>query len=868
MKRFIKRLVIVLVLLGGSLSVFPQIDTVFWFAVPKLTSQHAHTPISLVVSSFDDLATVTVTKGPNSTPIASFNVMPGRSQTYTLVNYNNGAELSGLECPHNQICDNGIYIHSTEKINAYVAVQQNNSEIYALKGGNGLGTRFFVATQFQFDNGNGISSSAYSQARNTVEIIATENNTTVTITPSVACVGHTAGTTFTVLLQRGQVYTLAANSQAAANHLCGTIITSDKPIVVDVSDDSVTPHCPETTDQGNGSADLVADQLVPEEMAGGKYIVVPSPSQLSNSASTSSGGNYYLDYAFVFALENNTNVAIYSGNTSSPTITNYTMNRGDKQKFHFGNDTPIFIDATRTDPSTGTVVEAPILVFQITGAGKEFGGTLLPYVDHCTGSLEVGYSPLQSAAVDDYGNPNPHPKTLYLTLLCNAAYTTGFEINGNSNIITASDWSSIPGDPTMKYCRKNVSSNFTPSPTTMNVFRVTNSLGNFHMGVFDINGSYDDCSIGYFSNYASESSIKFASNITFNDYCQGDTIFFGFDSMYASIQCIRGPNSYVISQPPYYRAAVQPADSGWYIVEATDSRGCVSGRIFDSIKIVVHPSPDSVLYDTICPGAGYSQNGFRIQASNTVNPRIIVDTLVLQTVGFGCDSLLILNLKIRDSICEELSREACNQYTWNGKTYTESGDITDTFQSTITGCDSLVTLHLKIEKPSVEIVASGDDFCESGELVLTALSDYQDYLWSTGETTPSITVIKPQTLYIVTVTKGACQASDEYETPDCPLNIFIPNAITPSKADNQNDHLCLPEYVHRFISDFDIEIYNRWGNLVFKSNDMNFRWYGNIDGSGNETRVHVSDVYVYIIRYERIGKQGEKYVKTGTVTVL
>ena len=853
MRRFIKRLMFALVLLCGSQSVFSQVDTAFWFAVPKLTSEHAHTPITLVVSTLNESADVTVTKAYTGEQVGNtINVAAGSSSTIVLVS--NSSELSGFESAHNAISNNGLYIHSTAKVNAYVAVQQNNSEIYALKGGNGLGTNFFVTMQYQFDNGNGIGTSAYSQAKNSVEIIATEPNTTIIITPSYACGNNAANVPFTVTLNKGQVYTLASNSQAGNNHLCGTLITSDKPIVVDVSDDSVTPHCSETSDAGVGSADLVADQLVPVNMAGGQYIVVPSPSALSNISD-----NHYLDYACIFALENNTTVKVYSGNdVNNPTITTYNMDQGDKQKYHFTSDSPVFIYATNSE----TGEETPVFVFQVTGAGKEFGGTQLPHV-YCTGSTSASYRPLASA--------NGHDKRIYLTLLCDYSYTAGFQINGNSNIISASDWHELPGSYLYRYCRKDVTTYFASSVNNMIPFQVTNSLGKFHMGVFDVNGvfnndAYDDCSISYFSSYTPGSSIKFASEITHNDYCQGDTIFFGFDTVDAVIRRVIGPNNYEISQEPYLRTEVLPEHSGWYTVVADDSRGCVLEPMLDSIEIMIHPIVDTVLYDTICPGVAYTQNGFDIPIDSTVVPHTIVDTVVTQTVEFGCDSLLILHLKVRDSVFGEFSKKACNQYTWNGQTYRTSGDYDQTLTD-VNGCDSLVTLHLEIEEPSVEIVPSGDDFCEFGELVLTAVSDYDEYLWSTGDTTQFISVTTPQTLYTVTVTQGDCMASSHYETPDCPLNIFLPSGISPSRSDGLNDYFYLPEYVHRFISYFDMEIYDRWGELVFKTNDMNFRWYGNIDDKGSGMRVHVSDVYVYIIHYERLGEK-KRYVKKGTVTVL
>ena len=218
--------------------------------------------------------------------------------------------------------------------------------------------------------------------------------------------------------------------------------------------------------------------------------------------------------------------------------------------------------------------------------------------------------------------------------------------------------------------------------------------------------------------------------------------------------------------------------------------------------------------------------------------------------------MLILQLTVRDSVFGEFSHIACNQYTWNGHNYVESGD----YQQTLTdmhGCDSLVTMHLEILEPAVEIVTSGDDFCEYGELVLTAVSDYTEYIWNTGDTSAFISVTQPG-LYTVTVTQGECQASDHYTVPSCEFNIFMPNAISPSRADGLNDYLFLPEYVHRFLTDFDIEIYDRWGSLIYKTNDMNFRWYGE--------KAKVSEVYVWIIRVKNL--DGKPFVYKGTITVL
>ena len=255
----LKRLAFALVFLGSFFSCFAQLDTAFWYAVPHITHDHAGRPIKLCVSTLGQPATITVRKpAAGNALVGTFTVPANSSQSYQIVGGSQSdlSNITQFECNHNTTSNYGLYIHSTAKVNAYIAVQNNNSEIYALKGGNALGTQFFIPMQYQYTNATN-----YSDARNSVEVIATENNTSVTITPSVALYGgtHPAHVPFTITLNKGQVYSFASSSQSGANHLCGTVITSNKPIAVDVSDDSATP---------NGSnQDLVADQLVPEDRA-------------------------------------------------------------------------------------------------------------------------------------------------------------------------------------------------------------------------------------------------------------------------------------------------------------------------------------------------------------------------------------------------------------------------------------------------------------------------------------------------------------------------------------------------------------------------------------------------------------------------
>ncbi|MCR4964288.1 MAG: gliding motility-associated C-terminal domain-containing protein, partial [Bacteroidales bacterium] len=93
------------------------------------------------------------------------------------------------------------------------------------------------------------------------------------------------------------------------------------------------------------------------------------------------------------------------------------------------------------------------------------------------------------------------------------------------------------------------------------------------------------------------------------------------------------------------------------------------------------------------------------------------------------------------------------------------------------------------------------------------------------------------------------------------ITIYLPNAITPSNQDGLNDYLYIPEKIQSQIDDFEIRIFNRWGELVFYSRDKGFKWYGTY----NEKVFH-NNVYQYVIHYKNLF--GRPIMKKGSITVL
>lgn len=93
----------------------------------------------------------------------------------------------------------------------------------------------------------------------------------------------------------------------------------------------------------------------------------------------------------------------------------------------------------------------------------------------------------------------------------------------------------------------------------------------------------------------------------------------------------------------------------------------------------------------------YTWNGNTYTASG--------DYPVHLTTEGGCDSTATLHLTINNATTGAVTAEACGSYTWNGNTYDESGVYT--YNTTnANGCDSVVTLTLTIKESFNEAISA------------------------------------------------------------------------------------------------------------------------------------------------------------------
>lgn len=97
---------------------------------------------------------------------------------------------------------------------------------------------------------------------------------------------------------------------------------------------------------------------------------------------------------------------------------------------------------------------------------------------------------------------------------------------------------------------------------------------------------------------------------------------------------------------------------------------------------------------------------------------------------------------------------------------------------------------------------------------------------------------------------------------NCPF-YAIPNVFTPD-GDDRNEKL--RPYPYRFIDKVNIIIYNRWGQEVFSTNDIDINW----NGKDQESGIDVSEgVYFYIADvYESYLEGTKKRTIRGSITII
>ncbi|MCC5916506.1 MAG: gliding motility-associated C-terminal domain-containing protein [Cryomorphaceae bacterium] len=269
--------------------------------------------------------------------------------------------------------------------------------------------------------------------------------------------------------------------------------------------------------------------------------------------------------------------------------------------------------------------------------------------------------------------------------------------------------------------------------------------------------------------------------------------------------------------------------SGIYQETFTNAGGCDSIHILN-LQIA---QPDSIVINQVaCDEFTWIETGLTYTQSGIYS--------VTYSNNAGCDSVILLVLSVNSAVQIHQEATACDEYQWpiNGQVYTESGTYSQSFISG-SGCDSVVKLHLSIY-PSAHIT----------ERVTASLQ----YYWPINGTTYNKSGTYQHTLQ----TQHGCDSVLELDlTIQDGSTLYIPNAFSP----NGNGINEVFKVLGNEVSTFQIVIYNRFGQLIFESKDIEISWDGTFLGEpapmGN---------YVYRIDYSNT--VGEYFIRRGNILLI
>jgi len=368
--------------------------------------------------------------------------------------------------------------------------------------------------------------------------------------------------------------------------------------------------------------------------------------------------------------------------------------------------------------------------------------------------------------------------------------------------------------------------------------------------------------------------------------CNSDTLHLnapaGFISYFWS------PN-YNISSSTSTSVIVNPLVDTLYYVKAQKSPGCF---VYDSVAIKVNTSPGIGLgHDTsFCIGNSIILSAPYMFSAYLWNTGASSQQITVSTAGSfsvqaktieGCyssDTIVVTSIYPLPAIKLDKNPEICyggsrlldagafSSYVWqNGSTSrTLVAASTGTYYVTVTdqhGCVNSDTTVIKTIVPVPDGFLPGEtSLCTYETKVLKPSGTYQQYLWSNGATNPSINISRGGLYWLQVVDGKGCKGVDSTVViaKECMEGVYIPTAFSPNN-DGRNDEFRVLAFGK--IQAFELTLYNRWGQVVFRSNDRLKGWDGKVAG-----HLQDSGTFIWICQYQFEGQS--KQSKKGTVMLI
>jgi gliding motility-associated-like protein len=291
--------------------------------------------------------------------------------------------------------------------------------------------------------------------------------------------------------------------------------------------------------------------------------------------------------------------------------------------------------------------------------------------------------------------------------------------------------------------------------------------------------------------------------------------------------------------------------SGTYTFSTTNAVGCDS---IATLNLTLKSASSSTTNITACNT--YTWNGIVYNTSGTYVRNGLINTV-------GCDSSARLILTIKKSSTANMTQAICvNQlpYTWNGIRFTTAGSRTITLVNTA-GCDSVINFTLTLRPQPTIIMQDTFKTWPNVPIFLNgSISNATTVRWSPSQYLNFDTIQNPLATppnnveYVVTARNNNGCSTTKRIFVRMYKNIVIPNAFSPN-GDGINDVWDLSSLSE--LPGFSVQIFNRYGNIVYQSKSFTQYW----DGKRNGTNIPVG-TYYYLIDIPNYKKL------SGSLTIL
>ena len=409
------------------------------------------------------------------------------------------------------------------------------------------------------------------------------------------------------------------------------------------------------------------------------------------------------------------------------------------------------------------------------------------------------------------------------------------------------------------------------SETTQSI--VVNTFGNYQITVTDGNGCTNQDNVNVAIQPLPVVNISNPDSI----FCEGDSALFTATSP-TGTQFQWLPNLFLSAPNSAITFAYPPYTLNYHLI-VKDALGCKTETDVP-LSFVFQPDiflgsdtsfclGDSIVLDA---GSGYDnytwQNGFHVQTM-TINQSGKYWVEVNNFCGLMIDTIEVLplyalpfvDLGPGGRICKnsQILFDAQNigsQYLWSTGETTQiiEAKVSGLYEVVITnehGCINSAGISIElVNPPNIEL--GTDPWLCFGELVnLNVKSDYSFYQWQDGSIDDNFTITSAGTYWVhVSSFCGEDEDTLTVNYYDCECQIFTPSAFTPN-VDGKNEKFKAESVCE--LNSFELKIYNRWGELLFESDNINKGW----DGTTNGTQAPES-VYIFRITFEGLANRNIK----------